>query len=483
MLFRLSAVLLLWCGSISIYGQSGAREIVDDFAAAPELRHATISIDVREVATGKRVAAHQPGRACIPASTQKLITTAAALDLLGEEHTFRTRLTAGGKVTDGILQGNLYLVGGGDPTLGSPFLDGVPSAESLIRRWVSRVKSSGIRRVKGAVVGDGSYYGTDGISPGWPWADIGNYYGAGAYGLNFHENSYFLYFTQRQREGSIPPVNQVTPAIPDLVFHNELRSGPRGSGDQAYIYGAPFNYEQYIRGSIPVGTGRFRIRGSIPDPARFVARQLTEALEASGIVVDQPATTDRLVGGGDYLAGELLDELTSPPLTTIVDRTNLRSVNFFAEGLLREINKLRGIATAELSSTEAIVDWLAGRGLATEGINLIDGSGLATRNFLSASFMVDFLIDQADNDRWRRSIPLAGRTGSLRGRLKGTPAEGRLRAKSGSLNAARAYAGYVERADGRELAFSIMVNNYTLKGSELNRLLLNLMRDMCTASF
>ncbi|MCP9234403.1 D-alanyl-D-alanine carboxypeptidase/D-alanyl-D-alanine-endopeptidase [Lewinella sp. JB7] len=478
MLLRCLFSLLLV--STVLHGQPSVRDVVQDFAGTQELRNAVIAVDVRDVNTGRQLAGHNAERACIPASTQKLITTAAAMDLLGPDHRFRTWLVANGPIEGGTLRGNLVIVGGGDPTLGSSLMEGVASLDEVVQTWVDKVRAAGITRISGAVVGDGSYYTTDGAGRGWSWADLGNYYGAGTYGLNVNENAYYLSFSQRQREGATPPILDTEPKVPGLVFVNELTSGPRGSGDRAYIFGAPFNYRQYVRGTIPVGTGRFRIRGSIPDPALLAAQLLDRKLEASGVDVVQPPASDQTVGSGPYGNGKVLDERRSPPLSEIVDRTNLTSNNLYAETLLREMNKARG--NTDLASTDIVIDWLESRGVKTEGVRLLDGSGLSARNFFPPSAMTTLLVDRSGSDRWRESIPLAGRTGSLRRVLRGTVAEGRVQGKSGTIDAVRAYAGYVDRPDGRRLAYSIAVNNHTLRGSRLNELIYGLMRDLCTAS-
>lgn len=476
LVFVLGVLLFpLWLGAQSTISQS-----VRAFALDPELAGAAISIDVVDVATGQRVAAHQPEMACIPASTQKLLTTAAAMDILGPDHRFETKLFITGDVVDGELRGDLYIVGGGDPSLGSPFLKGVPGLEAILERWRSAVQRAGITRINGRVIGDGSYWNTDATPGDWPYSDIGNYYGAGAYGLSIHENLYFLDFLQRSRVGSQPPIQQTRPQVPGLHLINELRSGPRGSGDQAYVYGSAYNYQNYVRGTIPVGSKRFTIKGAIPDPPLFTAQALCRKLEAVGIDVALPAESHRTLGGGRYLEGREIDVYESPELSVLVDRTNLRSLNLYAEALLREVNKSRGLEDHELGSGKVLKDWLAGQGLNPGPINVEDGSGLGTRNFFPAEFMTAFLRTQVDNDRWRASIPLAGRTGSMRGFLKGTAAEGRLSAKSGSLNSARAYAGYARRKDGRELAFAIMVNNYTIEGKSLRNKMMVLMRELCS---
>ena len=472
---------LLLLLSISLTAQTTIQDHIRDFAQDPELAGAVISISVIDAESGRMVGGHQSRVTCIPASTQKLLTTAVAMDVLGEDHRFTTKLLVAGEVENGVLRGDIYIIGGGDPSLGSPYLDGVPGMDKVLDRWRRAITAAGIRKVSGRVIGDGSYFGTDGAAGGWPWSDIGNYYGSGAFGLNLHENFYFLDFLQRSRVGDIPPVQRTRPKVPGLKLTNELRSGPRGSGDQAYIYGAPFGYDNFVRGSIPVGTGRFTIKGAIPDPVLFTAQMLCRKLEEAGIPVSLPAESNRTLGDGQLAAGRVIDTYQSPPLRELVDRTNLRSNNLYAEALLREVNKARGLEPHELSSTKEVKEWLAAAGLPTGAVKLEDGSGLATRNFFSAQFMTSFLRHQRQSVRWRQSIPLAGRSGSMRGFLKGTAAEGRLRAKSGSLGAARAYAGYADRADGTQLAFAIMANNFTIESKDLRRKMHALMLEICRA--
>lgn len=472
-------LFLLLSSCLSLFAQSAIQDYIRDFTRDPALAGAQISINVVDLADGRQLGGHQPQMACIPASIQKLLTTAVAMDLLGPDHRFTTRLIITGKIVDGTLTGDVYLVGGGDPSLGSPYLDGVPGLNALLDRWRSKLTAAGIKHITGRVIGDGSYFGSDATAGDWPWSDLGNYYGAGAYGLNIHENLYFLDLLQRGRVGDIPPVQRTRPRVPGLSLTNELRSGPQGSGDQAYIYGAPYGYDNHIRGSIPVGTGSFTVKGAIPDPPLFAAQALCQYLEEGGITVGLPPESDRRVGSGRFVGGQVLDTYKSPVLSVLVDRTNLNSNNLYAEALLREVNKSRGREQYELSSTQVITEWLTAAGLSTTGLQIKDGSGLATRNFFSAQFMTDLLRHEADNERWRQSIPLAGRSGSMKGYLKGTAAEGRLWAKSGSLGAVRCYAGYGKRADGRELAFSVMVNNFTIGSEELRKKMLALLLDFC----
>ena len=472
-------LLVFLTAGATLAGQTIA-EAVQRFATRDELRGAQVGIDVVEVSNGRRVASFQPFTALIPASTLKIVTTAAALDVLGPDHRFTTRLVYTGRIEAGVLRGDVHIIGGGDPTLGSPYMTGVARMDAVLDRWRAAIQRAGIQRIEGRVVGDGSYFPTSGTGPGWPYYDVGNYYGAGAYGLNLNENSYWLDLLQRPQVGSQPVVQGARPRVPGLVLKSELVSGAPGSGDQAYIYAAPGSSEAVVRGSIPAGSKRFTIRGSVPNPALFAANALTNVLETAGISTSLPPETDQTIRSVRFGSATQLDVVSSPPLADIVDRTNLRSLNLYAEALLREVNKARGLPPHELTSSQAVRDWLQSLGLYTAAVQLEDGSGLDPRSFFPPEFMTSLLRTQSGNSRWRQSLPTAGRTGSMRNFLKKRAAAGRLQAKSGSLNGVRCYAGYAKRADGRELAFSVMVNNHRLDGRTLRNLMLELMDDFCT---
>ncbi len=476
--------LLVCCGLVGgdLKGQATLQQAVQSLVNHPALQQATVAVDVLALESGESLAAHDRQRALIPASTLKLVTTGVALRQLGAESRLATRLYAAGPIRNGVLLGNLFLVGQGDPSLGSDQIEGGLEAATLLAQWTTALQQAGIRAIEGAVIADVSYFGSAGLGSGWPWADIGNYYGTGVYGLNWHENFYYLDFVQRQTEGSRPSVLRSRPEIQGLHFQNELVVGPKGSGDQAYIYAAPFNYEAYIRGSIPAGTGVFTIKGAIPDPALFLAQQLTKSLQAAGIRIAAPASSSRFNGQAYTSGGKLLHEHFSPTIGALVERTNLRSVNLYAEALLRHINKKLGLPPADLHSTESLLTYLAQEmRLSTAGMQLQDGSGLGTRNFFSPAFLTAFLQQMADDTVFLRSIPLAGKSGSMKNRLQGTAAEGRLYAKSGSVDAVRCFAGYAITQSGKRLAFSVMVNNHTLSGTAINELLYTFMRQLCEA--
>jgi D-alanyl-D-alanine carboxypeptidase/D-alanyl-D-alanine-endopeptidase (penicillin-binding protein 4) len=483
----LSSPVWLIAYLLSVVGTFGVGQSIsyrnNSLAELPELQSASIGWCVIDVATGRVVARHRSGHALIPASTQKLLITGAAFDLLGPDYRYTTTLEYDGTIDrDGTLHGNLYLRGTGDPSLGSSEMEGVTGLRELLQRFRRAVERAGIRRIEGFVIGDGSLFSGSNAGPDWPWADIGNYYGAGAYGLNLHENLYYLDFLQRSELGATPPIQHTRPQIPELTFVNEVRTAERGSGDNAYIYGTPFNYRNYVRGTIPAGRGRFTIKGAIPDPPLFAAQQLTNALRQAGIPCAAPAATVRALGPA-FAEGRqrtVVDTYRSPPLRDLIERANFRSVNLYCEALLRTLGvELAGEGTPT-AGLQVLEDYLADQGLATATIQLVDGSGLSPRNFFPPELMARYLYAKAGDERLRATIPLAGRTGSLRNALRGTAAEGRLWAKSGSVSAVRCFAGYARTRRGRELVFSVMVNNYTATGAQVRRALNDWMVSLCT---
>ena len=383
MQLRLFALLFLL--GPAVYSQT-LSSLVSDQA----LKHAGLSACVVDVASGKVVESHQPERSLPPASTQKLITTATALALLGPDYTYRTELQHDGRLgARGILMGNLYLTGYGDPTLGSDELEDTPALEQAIERFRLAVQQKGIRRVEGYVVGDATWWGTAAGGSSWQWNDLGNYYGAGAWALNLHENLYYLHYQQMGALGAVPEIAYIEPVVPELTFYNEVTSAGRNTGDNAYIYGAPYTYLRYIRGTIPVGSGQFTIKGSIPDPPLFAAQQLEAGLHSVGILASKgPASLRELLRqrftGGER---ETLYTHVSPPLTTIVYRTNQKSVNLYAESLLRTLGReIKEEGSAE-AGIEVIEDYWRERGLDLGGVYLADGSGLSPDNALPTRFL------------------------------------------------------------------------------------------------
>ncbi len=461
--------------------QSEINQLLKD----PAFKHASVGISVIDVATGKTIAAYNADQSLIPASILKVVTTSTAAAVLGNGYKFKTELQYSGDIDNqGNLKGNLYIKGYGDPTFGSPLMEEAKSMEVVLNTFINSILRKNILCVEGYVIGDASWFGSEVNAPDWPWIDLGNYYAAGVWGLNIHENLYYLHFLQNPEFKAAPRIMNIEPAVENLVFYNEVRSAKKGSGDNAYIYGAPYSYERYVRGTIPVGTGEFTIKGSLPDPPLFAAQQLKKLLADINIPVSKGATTDRLLQISVDQNRKTLFTLYSPELKTIIQRTNIESVNLYCETLLKTLGKRKtGEAPEAIKGIEVIEDYWTERGLSFDGVNMVDGSGLSRTNLVTAGFMAHLLRKISLNTKINKtiydSLPVAGKSGGLKYYLRGTEAEGKISAKTGTLENVRSFAGYATNKQGKKLAFCIIVNNHNCSGSALRKKLAPLMQAMC----
>lgn len=395
-----------------------------------------------------------------PASTTKILTSVVALDALGPDFKFGTTLGYSGTLTEGLLEGDLVIRGSGDPTLAEYGWD------KLFEKWAAVVKAAGIEKVEGRVLGDASFFGGQARPGTWSWMDLGNYYASGAQGLNFYNNTFTVRFLPGKVGGPTKLIG-TNPKLPDVTLHNAMSTGSAGSGDQGYVYGAPYGRVLYLRGTIPAG-GTFTIKGALPEPALSCARLFQDHLSKGGLTFSQEPSSVRLLGASKGTLTTLLTE-TSAPLDNLLQRMNHKSINLFAETTLKRTGRVRGSGSTE-SGIAAVNAYFKKHGITTSGFFMKDGSGLSPLNAITPRQMAYFL-KAADSDThrevFRRSLPIAGRTGTLKSVAGGTAAAGRVRAKSGTLSRTKCYAGYVEAKSGARYAFALMVNGYAKKYSDV----------------
>ncbi|MCB0643576.1 MAG: D-alanyl-D-alanine carboxypeptidase/D-alanyl-D-alanine-endopeptidase, partial [Phaeodactylibacter sp.] len=474
MLFRRSHICVLVFVLLNPFhllkGQHPLQVATQQFANHPNLKGAQISIAVIDEDNNELVAEYRAKEMLAPASSLKVLTTASALIALGENFRYKTRLEYTGTIAPGgILQGDLYLTGFGDPTLGSSEWEAVPDLDAVLKTWAEAVKRAGIRQIEGRVIADAGYFsGDEPIPASWEASDVGKYYGAGVWGLNLHENLFYRPFRQK-KYGQTPGVAPLEPTVEGLRLVNQVRSAGSSSGDNAYIYGGPYEFEREVKGSIPSGSGIFRIKGSIPDAPLFAAQALSTCLKEEGVGVLKAPTVVWSAPAGKTL----LHQMESPALPAIVRRANLKSVNLYCEALLKTIAKQEKGQGTRAMGIQAIAAIWAARGVDLSTAQLIDGCGLSRSNkisaYLLASVLRKSLKDPQSGTAMRQSLPVAGLSGTLETRMKGTYAEGRLAAKTGSLKGVRSYTGLVRSRSGQNLVFSIIVNDYQCSGSALRQ--------------
>ncbi len=433
--------------------------------------------------TGQVIAQYNPDKALRPASNQKLISTATALELYGPDYKFETKLEYTGTIDTitRVLHGNIIIKGGGDPTLGSKYFEATKDHQFLTQ-WMDAVKHLGIDSVAGGVMADARIYSRDIVPVSWSWTNTGTYYGAGACGLSIFDNYYTIYYHTDSVIGDTAKIIKIVPEVPYLVFDNQV-VGDTVSDDESDILGGMYCNMRYLRGKIPLND-TVKEKGSLPDPAYFAAYELEKTLREAGIRFKEKPTTIRLLElEKKNMSGapKIITTTYSPPLSEIITQTNVHSINLFAEHFLDLSGlKLIGRAQTELDA-EAVMNFWKEKGMDIQGMALTDGSGLSQYNAVTPRQMVFLLNYMKHNspyfDVYYHSLPVAdsGHRGTMDEIFTGTPAEGNLRAKSGTIDRVKAYTGFVTSRSGRKIIFSMMVNNFSCKSREARAELIKLM--------
>jgi len=448
------------------YAQTPLQKAITQLSADADLKHAGFGFCLIDVDENKIIAQHNPDLGLLPASSLKVVTTATALGVLGANYQFKTTLEYDGDLLpDGTLRGNIYIKGSGDPTLASHEMEGVMGFDELMQNFADAIKQAGIKRIDGGIVGDASFFETKATGRTWIWEDMGNYYGGGTYGLNIHENLYYLDFQQSAKLNQAPRVAAIRPKVPDLDIINELQSAAANTGDNAYIFGSPYTRVRYVRGTLPIGAGTFTVKGSLPEPAYFAAYHLAKTLEKNNIYTGMCMQTQRIFTENKNPKRRVIFTVTSPPLRDIIERANIKSINLYCESLLKTMGAEKQAKGTTESGLEVIKKYWAARGLDMTGFVMRDGSGLSTRNAISTKHLAQIMRKVAKDptifEDFNASLPLAGKNGALKNMFEGTAAAGNIRAKSGYMEGVRSYTGYVKNKAGKLMAFSIIVNNYS----------------------
>ncbi|MFI5204772.1 MAG: D-alanyl-D-alanine carboxypeptidase/D-alanyl-D-alanine-endopeptidase, partial [Flavobacteriales bacterium] len=415
-----------------------------------------------------------PDMSLVPASVLKTITTATALEVLGGGYTFKTELQYSGSIdTNCVLHGDIYIKGGGDPALGSRYFTDHYFEPYFMDIWADAIVQLGIDSIDGRVIGDDMLFGLEPTPSTWTYGDLGNYFGASPSALSIYDNACYLTFSTSATAGDSAVLQCIDPFIPEMDMLNFVK-GANVYDDNSTITGAMFDDQRMITGTLPKSKDEYEVRGSLPDPARQAAFELTMALQRRNIVLKNNYTTTRQI----YLDRQTIEKertgfftTTSPSVTSIVYWTNLVSVNLFAEHLLYGIGLVRvGSATAG-SGTGAVTSYWAKKGINTKGLYMMDGSGLSRYNAVSARHLTDIFKYMAITSKYAKtfegSLPVAGKSGTLSKMCKKTTAEGRVMAKSGTIQRVKSFAGYVKTTSGKKLAFALLINNFNCSNSEV----------------
>ena len=435
---------------------------------------------------GQILVQHNKGQRLVPASNLKLVTTGAALHAFGPGHRFYTELAYSGSITDGVLDGDVYIVGHGDPTLGAR--DSIAlKADALFWKWKTLLREAGIRKINGRIIGDGTLYEGNLEHQSWSYDDVGTYYGTGTDALCFYENAIDLEVSAGG-EGTPVRVRQSYPNTPWMHFSNHSFTGRPGSGNSLYLYTTDLAPFAELRGSFavdrPAKTEHFANKFGALTCAYYFWKNLRETgWEVSGGYAYVNREGD-VCGPGFTPEGKAVKPLSvigrteSPALKDIARITNVRSDNFYAEAMLRAMGEASSQIASYDSCLVALNEVLSGLGTSPEGILQADGSGLSRHNSLSPEWMVSYLTAMQKSPAFPdflASLPHPGE-GTLTSLLPQWEARGRVCLKSGSMEGVLCYSGYILDEEGQPQAvFSFLTNHTTAPTKEVRAALARLL--------
>lgn len=460
----LSALLFLGING-NLFSQHHVKQAVNEFRSAPEFKHAGISFLAIDAENNEIIAELNPELSLASASTIKLFSTAAALEILGPNYQPETKLYIDGPIENGVLNGNIWIRGGGDPTLGSRYFNPEGKQSDFLLEWTEAIKQLGIHTIKGSVIADGSSFSYDGVPDGWSWNDIGNYYGAGPSGICVYDNMVSYFFKTGATPGSSTTLLSTFPEVEKLSFRNNIRA-EKVNGDNSYLYGGPYSLDRFGKGSLPLNQPAYEVKGSMPDPEYQLANELAKKIKSSGIKLEGNARGMRLSNDAVKATYDstkvLIHTHQGASIQRIVEWTNLKSINLFAEQLLFLISYAKtGYGSTE-KGIELIEEWLKAK-QQFSGLLLKDGSGLSRNNGVTAKNYVDLLgimLTSTNYVNYFNSLPVSGKTGTLTSLCKEEPCQGRVVAKSGTMSKIKSYAGYIQSKSGKKIVFALIVQNF-----------------------
>jgi len=453
----------------------GQQQVMDSILADTTLTGTSYSFCFADAVTGEIIFSYDADRNLASASVMKLYPTSAALLLLGPDYRFETGLYMSGNFNarKGILDGDVIICGGGDPSLGSEYF--TDHYGDVTATWVNALREAGVRRVRGHVAAAESIYDFNPAPSGWAWGDLGQYYGAGVYDININDNMYRIYITGGA-EGEPAVIDSVQDYGRDIILTSYLASS--GKSDRGYVYNAPYSDIAWVTGSVPADSA-FALRASIPDPPMALVRKLDASMRASGIRIDHLPSTLR--APLDRSAGREVFSTLSPALSEIISVTNHESVNMYAEALRKHLGYAvlgQGTFGAGSAVIRSLLDSI---GCEPYEAVMLDGSGLSSNNNISALMTVRLLVymnNSACAEAFIASLPEGAVSGTMKNYFLNDVFKGRVVAKTGTITSAKSFAGYFTTNSGRRIAFTTFANGFTVPSRKITDNMERLVREI-----
>ena len=457
------------------------------FVQAQDLTASVLALAERPVLRGTSwaaVAAYPKGKEIFsanaqlrlaPASTLKLLTSAAALETFGPEHRFQTRIYMEGTLSaDGTLEGNLYIRGGADPTLGSKRVQGSLPWQELLQQWSQKIQEAGIKKINGHIYADETLFEGPSLPTKTNWQNMGNYFAAQASALSFNDNSFEITFSPQPKHGEKMQIQSFYPQTEGLKIRSFVTADAKNPKDEAYVYAAPGQYEMEIYGTLPASLLKsYTILAALPEPAQLLTDLLIEQLEQNQISVQGRGIL--LQQSPDYDAMHLLHTHLSPPLKDIIYIVNKRSFNLYAEILLRQLAVRAGKKGSTQAGVEELYKFLQKNNIPTDNVLLYDGSGLSRDNQISAQVILSVLEKMTQSpyfEHYYNSLATLDDRGDLlllRRFFAPLNRTKDVHVKGGTLDGVKAQAGYAKDKNGKLIAFAFIANNIIEKGENINR--------------
>lgn len=406
---------------------------------------------------GNFIYEYQGNKGLSTASTQKIFTAGAALEILGKSYTYKTVSSYSGNISGGNLNGNLFISSTGDPTLGSWRYEAY-KPEIFKQKLIDAIKKSGIKKISGDLVIDDSYFDHQTIPGGWPWNDLGNYYGAGVWGINWRENQFDININGNEFKSFSYPLEGVN-------WLNDLKVG--GSSDQSLIFTAPHSDVALINGTLPAKT--VTVSGAVPNPPLQLGAEVKQWLKDSGVDFSGKVLTNSQleIEGKKALQApknNIILTYESPTLDKIIYWFLRKSINFYGETLIKTLGKEKKGDPSFKSGVAYLKEFWKSKGINPNMINFADGSGLSPQNYVAAKAEVQALL-YARKQPWFESY------------YDGFPThDNGMKMKSGTMSDTKSYAGYHTSKDGKKYVFSIIINNYEGSGSTELQKILNVLK-------
>jgi D-alanyl-D-alanine carboxypeptidase/D-alanyl-D-alanine-endopeptidase (penicillin-binding protein 4) len=455
------------------------RDKIERALGAPELAGASQGIHIVSLKTGETFFSRDADQLLRPASCLKILTAAAALDVFGAQHVFKTPIFAAGDLDPetGRLEGSLLLAGQGDPSISGRYSLTEETTADILDRWAVALWQKGLRSVSGSVVADGRLFAGPEVNPTWEVGDLHFSYAAPATALAINDNCFDLVIAPAERHG--PPASvSISPANAYLEMRGSIATLPPGHGQNIAIERLPGQNVIILSGGIGVDEPAKEQWRSIHDGNLWSAHVIQTALERRGIHFGEPPATLESLEPADrerLLAApqRLLFEHVSRPLADLISIMNKPSQNFYAETLWRAA-AAKARKEGSVSAGEAMLAaLLRDAGVNPAGLIAADGSGLSWRDLATARQITRLLVWMERHPAGPvlyDSLPIAGVDGTLENRMTETPARGNVRAKTGYISKTRAMCGYATTRDGERVAFAILTNNYAAPTSRINAL-------------